>query len=119
MKIKLVTFQVENIEKSLKFYRDILGMSIVEDIRYGDLRLVFLGNDGEVHIELVCNSKAEYIPQISNNMSVGIEFDNVTEIVACLKEHNYKVEGPICPNPETTFYITEDNNGFRIQLITV
>lgn len=117
MKLKLVTFTVRDIEKSMPFYREILGLKVVNEIKMDHLHLVFFGTESDVQIELVCYLDKPYTANTSSNISVGIEYDNVQAIVEKLMDNGYKINGPFSPNPNTTFYFAEDLDGFIIQLI--
>ena len=54
MKLNYITFMVRDIEKSLAFYQDLVGLKIVNRINPGAGEIVFLANEkGETMLELI------------------------------------------------------------------
>ena len=120
MKIKLITLHVENMENSLKFYQDTLGLEIVAKRNLPNMELVFLGTDGDIQIELICAELENYTKQNSSTIHFGIECKNIEVLVSEIKNNGYIVNGPISPvpnNPSILFYLVHDSDGFVIQLI--
>ncbi len=58
MKFQWTTIQVTNLDKSLKFYKDLLGMKIAKVIEGGNHQIVMLGEDDDAKIELIPISTA-------------------------------------------------------------
>lgn len=53
------TLNVKNLEKSVWFYKEIIGLEIVREFSAGpEVQIVFLGK-GETKIELICDKKIE------------------------------------------------------------
>lgn len=58
MKFLHTMIRVKNIEKSLKFYQEVIGLKLSKEMRLDDCSLYFLSDDyGEVQIELTYNDE--------------------------------------------------------------
>ena len=116
MNFTWVTFHVSDMEKSLNFYRDLLGMRIVREFGNENQKLVFLAGDNETQIELICQ-KGESIENAGKGMSVGFGVTNLDEKIANLKNQiSAPIAGPMSPNPHMKFYMVPDPDGYTIQL---
>lgn len=89
MKFCLSTLKVMDLEESIKFYKEIIGLPVVSRFFAGPgVEIAFLGS-GETKIELICGGG-------SRETDIG---------------------EPMQPNSKTRFFFIEDPNGMRIQLI--
>ncbi len=117
MKFCWVTINVKDMEKSLNFYQDIIGLSIKRKFKPDrDREIVFLGN-GETEVELIHNPKAEDI-LIGPDISLGFEVESLEKIKEILKSNNISIHsGPFQPNPSIQFIYVLDPNGVKIQFV--
>lgn len=117
MKFNWVTINVRDVEKSLHFYQDIVGLAISRRFNpEKDREIVFLGA-GETQIELIFDSKAKDIA-IGKDISLGFEVNSLEEINKVLQKNNIAVHsGPFQPNSSIRFIYVLDPNGVRIQFI--
>lgn len=117
MKFAHVTINVKNMEESLKFYEEIVGLPIVNRFPAGpNMEIVFLG-DGETLLELIHDSGQTDI-SIGNDISIGFAVDSLDETMEFLKGNGIDIHsGPFEPNPSTRFFFVLDPNGLRIQFI--
>ena len=113
MKFVLTTMNVTDMEKSLAFYRDLLGMSVGGQIgAEGDaFRITFLGEKDGTKLELIQGNGA---PQPSESISIGFVPKDLQAVLDACKD---TVVGPISPNPNTTFWFVRDPDGYRVQLM--
>ena len=104
-------------EKSLQFYREIIGLGINRRFNSGDKReIVFLGS-GDTQIELIYNSNARNIA-IGEDISLGFEVDSIEQISEVLKKNNIPIHsGPFQPNASIKFIYVLDPNGVKIQFV--
>jgi lactoylglutathione lyase len=102
-------------EESLKFYQEIVGLTIDRSFQSGPgLEITFLG-DGETKVELIHNKNASSVT-IGPDISLGFEVSSLDEFMDFLKEKNVAVlDGPITPNPHLKFIYVKDPNGLKIQ----
>ena len=71
MKFLHAMIRVSNLEKSLKFYKEILGFDIVKELRLDDCTLYYLGckESGDFQIELTAND--EQVDNYENGNAFG------------------------------------------------
>lgn len=117
MKFCWSTLHVKNLEESVTFYTEIIGLDIVREMNAGpELRIVFLGK-GETEIELICNGKGEEI-NVGNDISWGFEVDSLDETLRLVKENGIEILGDsIQPTPKVRYFFIKDPNGMKIQLV--
>lgn len=115
MKFCWSTITVKNLDESLKFYNEIVGLKVNSRFNAGPgVEIAFLG-DGETKVELICNKQEV---NYGNSISLGFEVSSVDEMISFVKEKGIKIEsGPIQPNPHTKFFFVLDPNGLKIQFV--
>lgn len=115
MKFNWCTIQVKDMEESLKFYQEIVGLKIDRKQSAGpDTEIVFLG-DGETKVELIHNKGKETV-SVGSDISLGFMTDSLDKMIELLKEKNIPIHsGPIKPNPHIQFLYVLDPNGLKIQ----
>lgn len=117
MKFAHVTIKVKNMNESMKFYEEIVGLAVVNRFPAGpNMEIVFLGQ-GETLVELIHDSSNEDI-SIGSDISIGFGVDSLDETMAFVKEKGIEIfSGPFQPNPNTRFFFVLDPNGLRVQFI--
>jgi lactoylglutathione lyase len=108
---------VKDMEESLKFYREIVGLEVSNRFKAGaGIEIAFLG-EGETKVELIC-SEALKEQKIGQDISLGFEVDSVDRMLEFVKEKGVSIEsGPFQPNPHTRFFYVTDPNGLKIQFV--
>ena len=117
MKFCWVTLNVNNLEESLKFYTEIVGLPINRRFTSGSsIEIVFLGND-QTRLELLFDKNNDKT-KIGNDISLGFEVESVEKMITFLKEKSIEIEsGPFSPNPSIKFFYVRDPNGLKIQFV--
>ena len=117
MKFCFTTVMVKNLEESLKFYKDIVGLTVNRRFNAGPgVEIAFLG-DGETKIELICN-KSFKESSIWQGISLGFEVNCVEEMMTFIKEKGIAIHsGPFKPNDHIKFFYVLDPNGLKIQFV--
>lgn len=117
MKFCWVTINVTDMERSLSFYRDILGLEVGRKMNPAPgLEIIFLGS-GETQVELICDKKAGGIT-VGKDISLGFEVDSLDKFNEVLKNKDIPVHsGPFQPNPFIKFLYILDPDGVKIQLV--
>jgi lactoylglutathione lyase len=117
MKFCWCTITVDNMEDSLKFYQEIVGLSISRRFAGGPgVEIAFLG-DGETKVELICNPNHKAANNVGG-ISLGFEVESVDEMIKFIKEKGLEVDsGPYQPNPHIKFFHVKDPNGVSIQFV--
>lgn len=115
MKLNWVTLKVRDLEKSLSFYTGILKLEIAARFGTADRPIVMLGEKDQAKIELICEPSP--IDNPGKGVTIGLEPENLDQMVYLLAEHGYPVTGPISPNPQIRFFFVRDPDGYAIQLV--
>jgi lactoylglutathione lyase len=117
MKFCWSTLSVKNLEESLKFYNEIVGLQVSKRFNAGPgVEIAFLG-DGETKVELIYNEASKEVT-FGADISLGFEVNSVDEMITLIKEKGMEVHsGPFQPNPYIKFIYVLDPNGLKIQLV--
>ncbi|MDD3350794.1 MAG: VOC family protein [Eubacteriales bacterium] len=117
MKFCWSTLMVNNMDESLKFYQEIVGLPLNRRFPAGPgVEIAFLG-EGETQIELICN-EAIKADNVGQSISWGFEVDTLDEMTTVLKEKGIEIHsGPYQPNPHVKFFYVLDPNGLKIQFV--
>ena len=113
MKVKYTTIIVENMEKSLKFYTEVMGFEVDSQFtpQPGTI-ITLLKSEGETMIELIKSTEYEI-----GLYSVGMEVKDLNATVKELKSKGVKITmGPV-PITNGALAFIEDPNGTKIALI--
>lgn len=115
MKFCWCTINVENMEDSLRFYQEIVGLNLERRFNAGPgMEIAFLG-EGETKIELICNGKK---PSIGEDISVGFVVKSLDDMMDFVSKKGIKIHsGPFSPNPHTSFFHVKDPNGLNVQFV--
>lgn len=117
MKFNHVTLSVANLEASLRFYQEIVGLDIRRRFPAGPGReIVFLGN-GDTQVELVGGANHDGA-ELGKGLSMGFVAESLEEMIALLREKGYETDGDIIsPQPNVRFFFAKDPDGYNIQFI--
>lgn len=116
MKFSWCTIKVKDLEESLKFYQEIVGLNVDHRFKAGPNEIAFLGN-GETKVELIHDATADKV-NIGEDISLGFEVESVDKMMGFLKEKGIPIHsGPIQPSPQVRFFFVLDPNGLRIQFV--
>lgn len=117
MKFCWSTIKVKNMEESLKFYKEIVGLKENRRFNAGPgIEIAFLG-EGETQVELICDEKNKQV-NLGPDISLGFRVNSVDEMMALVKEEGIDIHsGPFQPNPHVKFFYVLDPNGLKIQFV--
>mgnify|MGYP000886963793 CR=1 FL=1 len=116
MKFNWVTLRVCDLKKSLFFYTELLHLDISARFGSEEHQIVMLGEADQPKIELIFEPNTK-IENPGNGISIGLEADNLDQLIDVLKGNGYRVKGPISPNPQIRFFFVQDPDGYTIQLV--
>ncbi|WP_411735253.1 VOC family protein [Paenibacillus sp. M2] len=115
IKLNWITLRVSNLEASLSFYHDMLGLPIQRKFESRGRQIAMLGMENEAKLELIEGSESILKPEAG--VSIGYEVNSLDEAMERLAELNIPiVRGPIQPNPHLRFIYITDPDGFEVQL---
>lgn len=117
MKFCWVTLHVKDMEQSLNFYRDVVGLKLERRFKPNpDMEICFL-KDGETQIELIRNTSPKEV-NFGPDISLGFEIESTSDFMSFLQKKNIPVfAGPFQPNPDIRFFYVLDPNGLKIQFV--
>ena len=113
-------YRVDDLERSVKFYRDILGLAEVK--RHKSPRgseLVFMGADGSEELIELCHFPGSEPVKCQPDLThIAFEVDSLVEFEKHLAKHGLKFsDGPITSSAGTTFAFVDAPEGYEIELI--
>lgn len=117
MKFCWTTLKVKNMDESLNFYQEVVGLEVDKRFNAGPgTEITFLG-DGETKVELICEENSKDV-SIGQDISLGFEVESVDEMIKFVKEKGIPVHsGPFEPNSHIRFFYIMDPNGLKIQFV--
>ncbi|MBM7869787.1 lactoylglutathione lyase [Clostridium pascui] len=116
MKFCWSTLMVKNMEESLKFYQEIVGLTVDKRFKAGQgTEIAFLG-DGETKIELIYNENNKGI-DVGQDISWGFEIESVDKMMEFVNSKGIEYSEPFQPNPHVKFFYVTDPNGLKIQFV--
>ena len=117
MKLCWVTLYVKDMQKSVEFYEEVVGLEVQRTFSIGASKhFTFLSN-GETEIELIQDDKDEAI-NMGTSISFGFNVESVEEKIQFIKENGLEVHGgPFSPNPSMIFFYILDPDRLKIQFV--
>ena len=124
MRILHTMIRVNNLEESIKFYTDVLGMRLLREKEYpeGKFSLAFLGYGKETEdtvIELTYNWHTNDYEHGNAFGHIAIEVDDIYKVCEEIRDKGTRVirdPGPMMGSKLLLAFI-EDPNGYKIELI--
>ncbi len=117
MKFCWCTITVRDMEESIRFYREVVGLSIRRRVSaWPNIEIVFMGDGGD-EVELL------YKPGgndeiMGNGLAIGFETPSVEDMMKYVQSKGVEIEsGPFQPNPFVKFFNVRDPNGLRVEFI--
>ena len=113
-------YRVNDLERTVKFYRDVLGLAEVK--RHKSPRgseLVFLQAPGSEELIEICYLPGSEPVKVQPDLShLAFEVDSLAEFEKHLAQHGLKYsDGPITSSTGTTFAFVDGPEGYEIELI--
>lgn len=110
-----VTISVKDLNESLNFYQDVIGLKVKRRFSAGGSDIVFLG-DGGTEIELIFDPATPNV-SIGPDISLGFEVPSLKDAIAQLKVKGITPGKVLQPNPYVKFCFFSDPNGVRVQFV--
>lgn len=117
MKFTFSTLFVKDLEESLQFYQEIIGLPLQRQFKAGPhMEIAFLGGEG-AQIELIHDANKDTI-DIGSDISWAFAVDSLDDMYEFVKNKNIPILSDIIqPAPSTRFFYIQDPNGMKIQLV--
>lgn len=124
MRLLHTMLRVGNLERSIAFYTEVLGMQLLRQKAYpdGKFTLAFVGYGGEADhtvIELTYNWDTDHYDLGSGYGHIALEVEDVYKATAAIRERGGKITreaGPMNAG-DTIIAFVEDPDGYPIELI--
>lgn len=115
MKFLWTTILVKDMEETLKFYQEVVGLKIDRRFKPGHgMEICFLGED-DTKLEVIHSDKIKNIDP-GNAVTLGFSVDSLDEMIKFVNEKGIEVKtGPVQPNPQVRYFIIQDPNGVKVQ----
>ena len=116
MKMMHVTIQTKNFDEEVKFYQEIIGLTIQNEMNGMGRHIVFLSdNEGGTPIEIIDRPDAENTG--NQFLSIGYKTEGVEKMRETLIENGYEVSEMVSPMPQIKFFFAKDPAGVTIQFM--
>lgn len=116
MKFIWTTIQVRDLDRSLAFYRDLLGLPLQERFQGRDNEIAMLGDAEGTKLELI--QKPGPQPEApGQGLTLGFAPEDITAALKKLAEQGITTAPPVSPNPAMKFYFLQDPDGYMVQLV--
>jgi lactoylglutathione lyase len=110
------TLHVADLERSLIFYRDVVGLPEVSRMTPPGMTIVFLG-DGTTRLELIADPRNPS-PDLGKDIAIGFSVDNLDDALAHVGAHGVPTaSGPFQAGPRTRFFFVKDPDGMTVQFV--
>lgn len=110
------TIHVIDMDESVKFYEEVIGLSVNRRFFAGpDMEITFMGN-GETQIELIYGSNMK-VEVKERGISLGFQVESLENIKKIIEEKNIFSTQVYQPNPKTKYFFIDDPNGVSIQFV--
>lgn len=126
MRLLHTMIRVGNLENSLRFYTEVLGMKLLRkmDFPEGKFTLAFVGYGDEAHntvLELTYNYGVEKY-ELGNALGhIAIEVEDVYQAVETIRKSGGKIvrEAGAMLHGSTVIAFVEDPDGYKIELLNL
>lgn len=117
MDFSLVTIYIRDMDVSIRFYHELLGMEVRTRHAIGaGGEMAILGKEGCPNLELLCI--ADRTDYAYAGFSIGFSVANLEETMLQLEKQGFPMlRGPISPAPHIRLAFFRDPDGVEIELI--
>jgi len=116
-KLEHVGVMVKNMETSVHFYEQVLGLDLMERFAINaEVEIAFLGQNGQIYVELVANGSE--LPDEGKVNHIAFTADNMEEEITRLKSQNVTFASKDYHTLEngTKFIFFQGPDGERLEL---
>ncbi len=114
MKFLWCTINVKDMEESIRFYEEVVGLKVDKRFPIGPGEIVFMG-EGETKVELIYDGSDKWQGS-KTGISLGFETDSLDRMIDLVKEKAIEITGgPFQPGSDFRFFFVKDPNGVNIQ----
>lgn len=117
MKYLWTTIHVKNMDESIHFYSDLLGLQVIQRFPAGPgIEIAFMGNgtDNETLIELYANCNNDPV-NFSEFISIGFAVDSIDIMLDTVKSKNIPIHNEPIETPKFKWFTIKDPNELNVQ----
>lgn len=117
MKYLWTTINVEDMDCSIEFYSDVVGLKVLNRFQAGpDIEIAFMGNgtDNETLVELLTDSGNGTVG-FSEFISLGFAVDSVEEMLEFVGSKNIPIHSGPFETPSFKYFCIKDPDGLQVQ----
>lgn len=117
MKYLWTTIHVKNMDESILFYSDLLGLQVMQRFPAGPgNEIAFLGNglENETLVELYANSN-NAIVNFNDFISIGFAVESIDAMLDTVQSKNIPLYGSLIETPKFKWFTIQDPNGLNVQ----
>ncbi len=116
MKMQHVTIHSAEYEKSLEFYKSVVGLAVRNTLRHGAEEISFLCDKGaETAVEIIRSAPEQAFS--GSGLSVGFTCEDVAAKREVLAAQGFEPTPIAAPAPGVVFFFVKDPNGLTVQFI--
>ena len=109
-----LTFMVRDIEKSVKFYEEFVGLEIQRRFSAGEGEIAFLADkDGATQIELVYMPKGVKVE--TKGMTVCFQTEYLDDVLKKAQDKGFNPSDIRQPDPQNRYFYVYDPDGISIE----
>ena len=110
------TIQVSDLDRSLAFYHDLLGLPLCERFHGTGNEIAMLGDPQGTKLELLCVPGP--LPEVpGQGLSLGLAPEDMDGLLAKIRAQGLEVSPPRSPNPSLVFHFLKDPDGYTVQVV--
>jgi len=114
MKLVWSTLRVKDLDATIAFYQEVLGLQVTRRFAAGPgTEIAFMGAGG-VELEFIADGSGKET-NAGTDISWGFAVDSLSECMALLEAKGIAYDGPTSPNPTVRFIFISDPDGMRLQ----
>lgn len=117
MKFLWTTIYVKDLDESIAFYSDLLGLKVQNRFPAGPgIEIAFMGNgiDNETLVELLADSNNKEVGY-NDFISIGFATQSVDTMLDTVKSKKIPVHSGPIETPGSKFFTVKDPNGLSVQ----
>lgn len=117
MKYLWTTIHVKDLDESIVFYSDLLGLQVMQRFPAGPgIEIAFMGNgiDNETLVELFANCNNDTV-NFSEYLSIGFSVDSIDATLDTVKSKNIPIHTQPFETPKFKWFTIKDPNGLNVQ----
>lgn len=117
MNLTSVIIHVTDLEPSIQFYENVLGMKVMKRFPAGpNQEIAYMEGDG-ANVELIAHKDLDSLSHDSH-LALGVQVDSLEEAMEKMQKAGVPIEsGPFEPNPTIRFFFIQDPNGVTIEIL--